>query len=298
MAAILELAKLMWHFTEKADTARIKQLTLPVGVAEVRDLGYLDDGDAMHRLDVYYPMDATEPLPVIIDVHGGGWIAGDKAGNRPYMITLAREGFAVVSFNYRLAPESRFPASLEDTNAAFSWLLAHADEYGFDTGHIFGVGDSAGAHLLAMYACVLTNPAYAAQFGLSVPEGLRLSALALNCGQYELSPSIRTEDPQTFEIMGYYLSGPSTDEALDQISPAHYVTADFPPCFLMSCAGDFLLPQVPVMQQALEKARVPFEYHYYTDGRKPLGHVFHINVAKEVSRRCNHEECGYFRRFL
>ena len=298
MGDIIELRKNMLAIGSGLHESLTPEYLEPEDIELIYDVPFADGPDPL-ELDVFRPKTFGDAkLPVIVSVHGGGWIAGDKAGNRPYMITLAREGFAVVSFNYRLAPESRFPASLEDTNAAFSWLLAHADEYGFDTGHIFGVGDSAGAHLLAMYACVLTNPAYAAQFGLSVPEGLRLSALALNCGQYELSASIRTEDPQTFEIMGYYLSGPSTDEALDQISPAHYVTADFPPCFLMSCAGDFLLPQVPVMQQALEKARVPFEYHYYTDGRKPLGHVFHINVAKEVSRRCNHEECGYFRRFL
>ena len=76
-----------------------------------------------------------------------------------YCMDLAQRGFAVVNFSYRLAPENKFPAALEDTNTVFAWVLEHAEQYGFDSEHVFAVGDSAGAHMLGLYAAMCTNPA-------------------------------------------------------------------------------------------------------------------------------------------
>lgn len=103
-----------------------------------------------NSLDVYRPKatNIEEKLPVIVSVHGGGWVYGDKEGYQYYCMSLAQRGFAVVNFSYRLAPESKFPASIIDTNLVFGWILDHAEEYGFDTENIFAVGDSAGAHML------------------------------------------------------------------------------------------------------------------------------------------------------
>lgn len=74
-------------------------------------------------------------------------------------MSLAQQGFAVVNFSYRLASKYKFPAPLEDNNRVFVWLLAHAVRYGFDTHNVFGVGDNAGVHLLALYGACCTNPA-------------------------------------------------------------------------------------------------------------------------------------------
>lgn len=99
------------------------------------------------------------PLPAIVSVHGG-WVYGSKEVYQFYCMSLARRGFAVVNFSYRLAPKHKFPAPLEDANAVFHWVLAHAGEYGFDPERIFAVGDSAGANILRLYsaACPPIRP--------------------------------------------------------------------------------------------------------------------------------------------
>lgn len=123
-------------------------------------------------------------IPVIVSVHGGGWGYGDKERYQYYCMSLAQQGFAVVNFSYRLASKYKFPAPLEDTNRVFVWLLAHAVRYGFDTHNVFGVGDNAGVHLLALYGACCTNPAYAALFTVRPPAGFVPRAVALNCGVY------------------------------------------------------------------------------------------------------------------
>lgn len=95
----------------------------------------------IQKLDVYRPVEAEEnKLPVIVSVHGGGWVYGDKERYQYYCMHLAQMGFSVVNFTYRLAPEFKFPAPLEDTNLVMEWILKTAAS-NLDTEHIFGVAD-------------------------------------------------------------------------------------------------------------------------------------------------------------
>ena len=73
-------------------------------------------------------------------------------------------------YAYRLAPEYKFPAALEDTNLVVQWMLEHAQDYALDTEHVFMVGDSAGAHLLGLYTGICTNPEYAGKYSFTIPQ--------------------------------------------------------------------------------------------------------------------------------
>ena len=179
-------------------------------------------------------------LPVIVSVHGGGWGYGDKERYQYYCMSLAQQGFAVVNFSYRLASKYKFPAPLEDTNRVFVWLLAHAVRYGFDTHNVFGVGDNAGVHLLALYGACCTNPAYAALFTVRPPAGFVPRAVALNCGVYCVEMSNKKD--LTTRLMADYLPGEGTAEELEQMDVFSHLTADFPPAFVMTAEGDFLAP--------------------------------------------------------
>ncbi len=99
-------------------------------------------------------------------------------------MSLVQHGFAVVNFTYRLAPEHKFPAQLEDVDLVFRWLLWHAERYNLDTRHVFALGDSAGAHLLGLYCCACGDADFAAACSLRPSEGFRPTAVALNCGVY------------------------------------------------------------------------------------------------------------------
>ena len=100
----------------KNDEIRDKGLTTPEDVVRYDDIFY-GENHKWQILDVYRPKDSEGILPVIVSVHGGGWVYGDKERYQWYCMDLARRGFAVVNFTYRLAPEYKFPSPIEDTNS-------------------------------------------------------------------------------------------------------------------------------------------------------------------------------------
>ena len=132
------------------DTAKNKGLTTPDDIERFDDIQYGPDRK-WNKLDVYRPKNAEGKLPVLIDIHGGGWVYGDKELYQFYCMELAQHGFAVVNFTYGLAPKFTFPSSMVDTDNVVKFVLENADKYGFDTSKVFFAGDSAGAHMAAMH---------------------------------------------------------------------------------------------------------------------------------------------------
>ena len=183
------------------DRKRDEGLTTPEEILRFDNISYGPD-PWWHLLDIYRPKASEGKLPVIIDVHGGGWVYGDKNLYSHYCMDLARRGFAVVNFNYRLAPRHRFPAGFEDMNAAVHFTLDHAEEYGLDTGNVFLVGDSAGAHMAAVYTCMCVNREYAEQFSFSVPEDFVPRAAVFNCGIYDMGVAMLLQHRQEVLRLG------------------------------------------------------------------------------------------------
>jgi acetyl esterase len=102
--------------------------------------------------------EARGALPVVVFFHGGGFVMGTLDTHEPYCRALAAEAKAiVVSVDYRLAPENKFPAGVEDSLAATEWVLAHAGELGGDEGRVFVAGDSAGATMATVAALLLRD---------------------------------------------------------------------------------------------------------------------------------------------
>lgn len=284
-------------FTGCADKRRDKGLKTPKDIIRYDDISYGSDRK-YQILDVYRPDSGKKELPVIVSVHGGAWIYGTKDVYQYYCMSLAQRGFAVVNFSYRLAPEYCFPAGLEDTNAVFAWIIEHADTYGFDTQNIFAVGDSAGAHMLALYACILSNKQYAAKYEFSAPARLRLNAVALNCGKYDCHDHGTEEDISMTGIMKWLLPGKGTMEERDMLTPVQYITDQFPPTFIMSANGDFLLEQYPMMLEQLKRHGIPHVGKVYGTPEHKLGHVFHIDLRNPEAAVCNDDTCLFFKRNL
>ena len=200
-----------------------------------------------------------------------------------------------MNFTYRLAPRHKFPAPLEDTNAVFHWLLHNAEIYDIDTTRVFAVGDSAGAQLLALYSCICTNPSYAACFDFSAPERFAPTAIALNCGTYEVKFGDKKD--LAANLMADYLPGKGTEEERELNDVLQHITKGFPPCFVMTCEGDFLVEQAPLLTGRLQELGVQAEYHYYGDKEHLLGHVFHCDVRSSYAQQCNRDECNFFKSF-
>lgn len=270
----------------RSDRKRDKHLKIPKGVTVRRDISYADGGKEQ-RLDVVKPRDTTEKLPVIVSVHGGGYVYGSKEVYQYYAANLAENGFAVVNFNYRLAPETRFPAQLEDINSVLCWLEAHREEYGLDLNNVFVVGDSAGAQLASHYLAIWSNPEFERLFSFQLPKQLCIRAAALNCGMYTIQP----EEQLFLDYLGKHIS--PDDPRLDVHS---HITVAFPPTFVMTSQYDFLRSEAKPMYEFLQNAGVPAVYRLYGgEGQKYMGHVFHCNLNLAEAKQCNKDECDFFK---
>lgn len=120
---------------------------IPEGVDLSGNIVYARYGDRDLLLDLYRPAGATEALPAVVVIRGGGWAAGDKEGFGPMAAALATRGFIAVSIEYRAVPEATYPAAVFDAKAAVRWLRANAAQYNIAADAIGVIGGSAGAHI-------------------------------------------------------------------------------------------------------------------------------------------------------
>lgn len=291
------MSSVVCRMFKAGDDKRDAGLVTPGDVRRFDDICYGTD-TKWQMLDVYRPLCCgDDKLPVIVSIHGGAWVYGDKERYQYYCMSLAQRGFAVVNFTYRLAPDFKFPAPLEDTNLVIKWVLDNSKEYGFDTDNIFMVGDSAGAQCLALYTSICTGTGYAENFSFKVPAKFVPKAIALNCGMAMVGNSDRKGD-STKDLLADFLEGKGTKEELDLISPALHFNADFPPVYIMTAVGDFLRDDAPKIATVLATLDVPFVLHMYGDKNNSLGHVFHCNMYSKEAAKCNDDECSFFREYI
>ena len=278
----------------ESDRARDKGLTVPEDIIRYNDISYGPHGK-WNLLDIYRPRAASDTVsPVIVSVHGGGWVYGDKDLYQYYCMDLAQKGFAVVNFSYRLAPEDPFPAAVEDVNSVFCWLADHAEEYGIDLERLYTVGDSAGGQLSSQYIAMLTNPECAELYGFQIPaDRIRVRAAAFNCGYFQTDSDTGSDEKAAVEFRAYL--GENWRSKLPMIDTLRYITSAYPPSFVMTSYYDSLKDQALLLCQRLQEQGVPFEYRLYgAEGQDYMAHVFHLNIRLPEAKMCNQEECDFF----
>lgn len=225
--------------------------TSPTGHRVVGDIEYGIANGQRLLLDVHQPTDAND-APVVLVIHGGGWIDGDKAADVPFIADFVDAGFVCFSINYRMAPQHPWPACMEDVRTAHRWIAEHAPSYGGDPDRIAVAGYSAGGHLALHVAATATedDPPILAAVGFAPPTDMVID----NFRRGELSRSMKA-----------LLAKEEVDEQalllLWEISPINHLTPDAPPHILVHGTAD---PGVPYylsvyLQQRLEDLGVPCE---------------------------------------
>lgn len=267
--------KLMWSQTDKADQRRIASQTPPDDVETVINIPYIEDNNKYHLLDVYYPKGNRDKLPVIIDIHGGGWWYGTKEINKNYCMVLAQRGFVVVNINYRLVDGVIFVEQLRDIFSALKWVDENIDRYNGDRENIFLTGDSAGGQM-----CLLT-----AQFNTSEEEkkklllednDIKFKAAAVTSPAVDLvSPNI-TMNANLTSLLGTYKHKSSQHYYLMDFE--NVATKDFPPLYIVTSSGDFLRGQSHKLDKILTSLNVEHRLRDFTEkyNGKKLGHVFSV----------------------
>ena len=293
MEETIKKMRLEWA---EGDAKRDAGLTIPDGLTRHLNIPYGPYDENL--LDVYYPEGTDAPLPTIVSIHGGGWFYGSKELYSHYCMRLALRGFTVVNFDYRLAPEYKYPAPVEDTCAVFRWMQENAGDYNIDLNNIFTVGDSAGGQIEYQVLTMLTNPAYAALFPFDAPEHFRVNGCVMNCGCYFV-PFSRLLSPK---MMGPLFVAYFPEDYLPivpQLRAKKYINGCFPPAFVMTAQNDYLKMMAAPLHRLLRKRGVESVLKIYgTKAQKDIGHVFHLNCRSELADQCNDEQCAFFRAHL
>lgn len=274
------------------DQKRIDSQTPPENVEVFDDIPYIDDGNMYHLLDVYAPSGNTESLPVIIDIHGGGWMYGTKLINKYYNMTLADRGYVVFSINYRLIPDTDIQGQLQDCMQALMFIKKNAKKYNGNIRQVFVTGDSAGG-FLAAYSTLLNNSEVLCGAFDTVCPKLNIRGLGLTCPVPYLdvpgTVGVYTRQmlPSDYESKPYH-NLVNLDRAIK------YST--LPPTYLITCGGD--LPAKKSTFKAyedLEDNGVTCKLKYIPD--KKLQHVFCItDPFSAVSVDVNGDMLDYLER--
>jgi acetyl esterase/lipase len=208
------------------------------------DLSYGDAG-RRNRLDIWkrpdLPPDAG--APVLLQVHGGAWVIGQKEGQGyPLMSHLAERGWVCVAINYRLSPRATWPDHIVDVKRAIAWVRAGIAEYGGDPDFLVITGGSAGGHLSALAALTPGDPAYQPGFE-SVDTSV---AAAVPCyGVYDFVDRDGVANRDLEDLLGrlVFKSTLAEDRASwDRASPMSRVGAHAPPFFVLHGANDTVVP--------------------------------------------------------
>ena len=242
---------------------------LPSGVRIIRNIQYVPDSvDPLQQLDLFLPrLNYNKRMPLIIWIHGGGWIEGGKSDSPA--IDLARLGFASAAINYRLAPKSIFPAQIHDCKAAVRWLRAHAQEYKIDPNRIGVWGLSSGGHLAALLATTSYTNELSGSLGNNEISA-SISACCDWCGPTDLikfrsqcAPDATYSTISPPDLIDLLLGGPAdeNEELARKASPVNYVREKCPPILIMHAKEDPIVPfiQSQIFANKLEEAGAPVE---------------------------------------
>jgi len=195
------------------------------------------------RLDVYRRRDRPQNCPTLLQIHGGGWVIGDKREQAlPLMLQLASRGWVCVSANYRLSPHATFPEHLRDVKKALAWIRRHGAEYGANPDFVVVTGGSAGGHLAALVGLTENDPEYQPGFE-EVDTSVR--ACVPVYGVYDFTDRHGFWNGTLAELLETKILKGSIDEIPDEYrkaSPMDRIHQDAPPACVIHGDGDSLVP--------------------------------------------------------
>lgn len=201
-------------------------------------------------LDVVRPKGQSNDLPVILLAHGGGWVGGSRTEYRFMANALAQQHYIAISADYRLSPDSVFPAQIQDLKCAVRWLRENAHLYRMDTRRVVAMGASAGAHLVALLGTTQGMPQFEGSGGHQ-HQSSAIDAMVLHGGPYSLGPLARemsahptSDSPASLKAVSMLLGGntdPSSKPYSDA-SPATYASPKSAPTLLLHGQNDTVVP--------------------------------------------------------
>ncbi|MFC3068782.1 alpha/beta hydrolase [Phenylobacterium soli] len=236
---------------------------------------------------VYRPRGAAGPLPCILHIHGGGYVAGDARGNEAtHRSMVADLGCAIVSVNYRLAPETVFPGAVEDCYAALAWIMGEASALGFDPARVGVMGESAGGGLAAALALLARDRG---EHALAFQHLIYPMIDDRTCVAAEPHPYVGefvwTPQANRFgwtSLLGQAPGGPDVSPYAAAARASDL--SRLPPTYIATGALDLFVEENLEYARRLIRAGVPTELHVYPGAFHGFQWAAQSDVARQAAR--------------
>ncbi|EGF25283.1 alpha/beta hydrolase, partial [Rhodopirellula baltica] len=222
------------------------------------DVTFAKYGDRTLQLDIFRPKNASEELPAIVCIHGGGWRKGSKINHRKVAQALAAQGYVTASIDYRLSEEATFPAHIHDCKAAVRFLRANASQYGIDPDHIGAIGHSAGGHLAALLA-TSAGVAELEGDGGNSEFSSAIQAVVPMGGQTDFMSERNRQKSASAEIWQQFMGGSQDEvpEAYRLASPLFHLDKADPPVWLITGEKDDPSTRAEFLRKKMDELGIP-----------------------------------------
>jgi acetyl esterase/lipase len=241
--------------------------TLSTRYAISPNITYTTASNVPLKLDLYLPRNLSQPVPVVVNIHGGGWVEGTKEGDNLGFVPYLEMGWAVVNVEYRLGRVSRAPAAVEDCRCALHWVFANAEKYHFDSHRVIVTGGSAGGHLALTTGMLQPNAGFdrtcrvGENNAWTGPGGTAddppVAAIVNFFGITDVLDMLHGPNSRGYAIewVGYQ---PNSDDLARAVSPINMVRKGLPPIITIHGTADKLVPyeQAVRLQKALDQAGI------------------------------------------
>lgn len=254
------------------------EFPLPANIKEYKDIVYKRLDSTILKLDIYHQKNITKTTPLIIFIHGGAWKKGDKHDYWPYLISYAKKGYITATIQYRFTGVAKYPAQLNDVEAAINWMKENADQYHIDKNKIALVGGSAGAHLAMLAA-------------YSIPD-LKIKGIVNLYGPADLTTEYAREKKSVQNLIGK--SYEEAPELYKKASPINYLSKDIPPTLTFQGTLDELVPyeQSDKLDKKIKEAGATSHYH------KLKGWPHTMDVSVKVNAYCQYYMDEFFDKYI
>jgi acetyl esterase/lipase len=250
-----------------------------------KDITYGEHGTL---LDIYYPRHVDPPLPVIMWIHGGGFIGASKEQTQVYGMTLANAGYVVANINYDLSPAYKYPTPVIEANQALKYLRENISQYGGDINRLFLGSNSSGSQIDSQVAALISNQEFARTMGIQPSvRNEQLKGVLLYDGAYDMQTVRATHLPGLGLFLWSYTGVRHFEsyDRIDELSTVNHITPDYPPVFLTVGDADPLEHQSLEFIQVLKRNGVEQEPVLFTGTGAHLGHDYMMDLDTGPAQR-------------
>lgn len=235
------------------------------GLQMQKNIRYMPLGKRTYLDIIQAKISTRKKRPLLIYIHGGGWVSGLRQARRFYCKHWAKEGFVCANIGYDYANDATHPKHIQQIFKGIEYVLAHADTLDIDTDRVVVAGESAGGYFAALVGAVTTHKKLydLLQISFSYKNTFRVHACILMSGIFDPARALDThfQDMEWFTealcaMPSAELKGEKGQEIRHLLAPSYYADAQFPPSFIIGSAKDLLLPESMHFHNELDAAGV------------------------------------------